>query len=115
MAVALPLDPKLTLFAMSDARPQIKDPQTGEIAIDRDSGQRMFQMDAAMSIPGGRPMAIQLNIPESGLSEDVAVGSMFHAVGLTFRAGEKNGRMWQIFSAAGLTPLVTQAPAPKAS
>lgn len=109
MAIALPLDPSLTLFAMSDARPQIKDQQTGEIALDRDTGAKMYQIDAGISIPGSRPMAIQLSFPETGLSEDVAMGSMFHAVGLTYLSGEKNGRVWQIFRAAGLAPLMTQA------
>jgi hypothetical protein len=109
MATALPLDPNLTLFAMSDARPQIKNQETGEIAIDLETGAKVYQIDAGLSIPGGRPMAVQLNIPEPGLSEEVVTGTMFHAVGLICLFGEKNGRVWQIFRAAGVAPLLIQA------
>ena len=105
--ISLPLDPSLTLIALSEPRPQIKNQQTGEIATDRDTGARMYQMDVALTVPGGRPMTFQLAIPENGISEDVVAPMPFHAVGLTFISGEKNGRTWQMYRAAGITPLVT--------
>lgn len=105
--IALPLDPKLTLIVMSEPRPQVKNQETGEISIDRDTNQRAYSMDVAMSVPGGRPVTFQMTVPEGGLV-DVVVFQPIHAVGLTYMTGEKNGRTWQIFRAAGITPLGTQ-------
>lgn len=104
--ISLPLDPSLTLVALSEPRPQIKDQKTGEISIDLVTGQKMYQIDAALSVPGGRPMTFQLSVPESGVVE-IPMYSPFHAVGLTFVSGEKNGRTWQMYKAAGVTPLHT--------
>ena len=111
--ISLPLDPSLTLIALSEPRPQIKDQKTGEIAIDRDTGARMYQIDVALTVPGGRPMSFQLSVPENGLSADVVAYSPFHALGLTFISGEKNNRTWQMYRAAGITPLVTAISKPK--
>jgi hypothetical protein len=113
--ISLPLDPSLTLIALSEPRPQIKNQQTGEISTDRDTGQKMYQLDVALTVPGGRPMTFQLAVPESGLSDEVAVYSPMHAVGLMFITGEKNGRTWQMYRASGITPLVTQIAKPKAA
>jgi hypothetical protein len=115
LMIALPLDPTLTLVALSEPRPQIKNQQTGEIALDRDTNEKMYQMDVALTVAGGRPMTFQLQFPESGLNADVAVYSPMHAVGLTFISGEKNGRTWQMYRAAGVTPLVTAIARPKAA
>ena len=113
--ITLPLDPSLTLMAMSDARPQIKDQKTGEIATDRDTGERIYQLDVAMALPNARPQTFQLAVPESGLSPEIAAFSPFHAVSLIFISGEKNGRTWQMYRAAGLTPLVTSTTTAKAA
>lgn len=104
--IALPLDPSLTLVALSEPRPQIKDQKSGEVSVDTLTGQPLYQIDAALSVPGGRPMTFQLTVLANGLSE-VPLYAPFHAVGLTFMTGEKNGRTWQIYKALGITPLHT--------
>lgn len=112
--ISLPLDPSLTLVALSEPRPQIKDQRTGEISLDRDTGAKLYQLDVALTVPGGRPMTFQLAVPENGLVE-IPAYAPFHAVGLTFVSGEKNGRTWQMYRAAGITPLHTANGAGKAA
>lgn len=107
--ISLPLDPSLTLIALSESRLAIKNQQTGEIAIDRETGQKVYQLDVAMTVGGGRPMTFALSVPESGLSEDVALYTPFKALGLVFQTGEMNGRTWQKFKAASIAPAVQAA------
>lgn len=102
--ISLPLDSSLTLIALSESRPSIKNQQTGEIAIDRDSGQKVYQLDVAMTVDGGKPMTFVLNVPESGLSDTVTLYTPFRASGLVFQTGEMNGRTWQKFRAVSIAP-----------
>lgn len=106
--ISLPLDPSLTLIALSESRLAIKNQQTGEIAIDRESGQKVYQLDVAMTVDGGKPMTFTLSVPESGLSDGVALYTPFRASGLVFQTGEMNGRTWQKFKAVSIAPA-TQA------
>ena len=103
--ISLPLDKSLTLIALSESRPAIKNQQTGEITIDRESGQKVYQLDVAMTVDGGKPVTFVLSVPESGLSDDVALYTPFRASGLVFQTGEMNGRTWQKFRATAIAPV----------
>ena len=111
--ITLPLDQALTPVKLSEPRLQIKNKETGEIAIDRETGQKLYQLDVAVTFEGQRPMTFALSVPEAGLSEDVGLYSPFRAVGLTFSTGEMNGRTWQKFRATSITPLNTPATSAK--
>jgi hypothetical protein len=56
-----------------------------------------------MTVEGGQPQVLRVSVPQPAIPKDLAVGQMVRAAGLTFIAGEKNGRAWQIFRAEALT------------
>lgn len=100
----LPIDPSRPLLLLSSPSPQFKDRANGVPATDRDSGAPLMEATVALPTDNGAPQVLRVSIPAPGVPDGLAMGQMVKATGLTFLTGEKNGRTWQIFRAATLTP-----------
>jgi hypothetical protein len=46
---------------------------------------------------------MRVTVPVTGLAQDVAMGSMVKATGLTLVTDVKNGKAWYMYRAAALT------------
>jgi hypothetical protein len=100
----LPLDANRPLLLLSVPSPQFKDRANGMVATDRDTGAPLMEATVALPTDFGAPQVLRVSIPAPGIPDGLAMGAMVKATGLTFLTGEKNGRTWQIFRAAALTP-----------
>ena len=100
----LPIDPNRPLLLLSTPSPQFKDRASGIPATDRDTGAPLMEASVALPTENGAPQVLRVSIPAPGVRDGLAMGQMVKATGLTFLTGEKNGRTWQIFRAAALTP-----------
>jgi len=101
----IPVDTSMaTILMASEARPQIRNRETGEVAVDRDTGAALMTADLLFNL-GGRPELIQVSVPKPGVPEDLFVGAAIRVTGLVYMTGEKNGRRWEIFRASALTDL----------
>ncbi|MFF7634321.1 hypothetical protein ACFZB9_14370 [Kitasatospora sp. NPDC008050] len=65
----------------TDATPKIKDPQTGEIATDRETGEHLFTV-TVMLMEEGRAEIMKLTVAQSGLPEGLKPGVMVRPVDL---------------------------------
>ncbi|MFJ6622104.1 hypothetical protein ACIQOW_31555 [Kitasatospora sp. NPDC091335] len=65
----------------TDATPKIKDPQTGEIATDRETGEHLFTV-TVMLMEEGRAEIMKLTVAHSGLPEGLKPGVMVRPVDL---------------------------------
>ncbi|MFJ8041368.1 hypothetical protein ACIRBX_12765 [Kitasatospora sp. NPDC096147] len=65
----------------TDATPKIKDPQTGEIATDRETGEPLFTV-TVMLMEEGRAEIMKLTVAQSGLPEGLKPGVMVRPVDL---------------------------------
>ena len=100
----LPIDPSRPLLLLSTPSPQFKDRVNGIPATDRDTGAPLMEASVALPTENGAPQVLRVSVPAPGVPDGLAMGQMVKATGLTFLTGEKNGRTWQIFRAAALTP-----------
>ena len=99
----LPLDSSRLLLAMGPATPRIKNRQTGEIATDND-GVTLYEVQAVMQMDGGAPLAMNISVPETGLTDPIEMGTKVKATGLLARTGvSKFGKEYVMFSATALT------------
>ncbi|WP_028567813.1 hypothetical protein [Salinispora tropica] len=103
--LVLPIDGSQTLLVLAVPAPQFKDKANGVAATDRVTGEPLVEVPLALMVEGGQPQVLRVSVPQSSVPKDLAVGQMVKASGLTFVAGEKNGRAWQIFRASALTAV----------
>ncbi|MEU9373515.1 hypothetical protein AB0D94_07070 [Streptomyces sp. NPDC048255] len=61
--------------------PKIKNPQTGEIATDRDTGEILYTV-TVMQMSDGRAEVLKITVPQSGLPVGLAAGVMVRPVDL---------------------------------
>jgi hypothetical protein len=98
----VPMDAARPLVAMGPAVPQV-DRETGAQALDRTSKEPLFDVQVVMPTDDGSPLAMRVTVPESGLAEQVGIGSLVKATGLTLITDVKNGKAWYVFKASALT------------
>ena len=98
----VPLDSARPLIAMGSAAPQV-DRETGAQALDRNTKEPLYDVQVVMPTDDGQPLAMRVTIPQSGLAEQVELGSMVRATGLTLVTDVKNGKAWYMYRASALT------------
>ena len=99
---AIPFDTSdAVLMCATLPKPRIKNFQTGEVDVDRESGQPMFSVGLVLTWEG-RADVIPVMVPESGVPADLQVGATVQVAGLVYRHGEKSGRKWEMFTARSL-------------
>jgi hypothetical protein len=62
--------------------PKVRNPETGEIAKHRESGQRLFTVSVVETYEG-RAQVLKLTVPENGLPKNLTVGLQVTPVNLT--------------------------------
>lgn len=100
----VPLDSARPLIAMGSAVPQV-DRETGAQALDRNTKEPLYDVQVVMPTDDGQPLAMRLTVPQSGLAEQVDLGSMVKAAGLTLVTDVKNGKAWYVYRASALTVM----------
>ncbi|GAA3246691.1 hypothetical protein MTQ10_27575 [Streptomyces sp. XM83C] len=86
----IPVDTSNAALMLGAVRPKVKDRQTGEIAVDRDSGTPLVLADV-MFVLDGRAEMITVTVPETGISwESVFNGQSRH--GIAYRATAVNAK-----------------------
>jgi hypothetical protein len=103
--LVLPIDGSGALLVLASPAPQYKDKTNGIVATDRTTGAPLVDVPVALTVEGGQPQVLRISVPQPNVPKDLAVGQMVRASGLTYVAGEKNGRAWQIFRASALTAV----------
>lgn len=98
----IPMDSGRVLLAVGPATPQV-DRTTGAPALDRNSGQPLFDVPVVMPTDDGQPLTMRVTVPVTGLVEEISMGSMVKATGLTLVTDVKNGKGWYVYKAAALT------------
>jgi len=101
--LVLPIEGSHALLVLAVPVPQFKDKANGVMATDRVTGAPLVEVPLALTVEGGQPQVLRVSLPQPGVPKDLVVGQAVRASGLTFVAGEKNGRAWQIFRASALT------------
>ncbi|ONK12600.1 hypothetical protein [Streptomyces sp. MP131-18] len=66
---------------VTPAAPKVKDPQTGEIATHRETGETLYTV-GVVEMLAGRADVLKITVPESGLSDGLAQGAPVRPVGL---------------------------------
>jgi hypothetical protein len=98
----VPMDSSRPLIAMGGATPQV-DRESGAQALDRTTKEPLYEVQIVMPTDDGQPLAMRVTVPQSGLAEQVSLGSMVKATGLTLITDVKNGKAWYVYKAAALT------------
>ncbi|MFE9699466.1 hypothetical protein [Streptomyces sp. NPDC006270] len=73
--------PTDTYITGTGGAPKIKNPETGEIATDRDTGETLYTV-TVMQMSEGRAEMLKITVPESGLPAGLAPGVMVRPVDL---------------------------------
>ncbi|WKU45939.1 hypothetical protein Q3V23_18780 [Streptomyces sp. VNUA116] len=73
--------PSAVLMAGTMPAPKIKDPETGEIATDRDTGESLYTV-TAMLIEDGRAEMMKVTVPQSGIPDGIQPGRPLRPVDL---------------------------------
>ena len=98
-------------------QPKIANRQTGEIAVDRESGARLMTVDV-MFVLDGNAEILTITVPEPGISGELVMGTPVALTGLVARPWESefNGqrRHGISFPAAAVTSLAETAGRTKA-
>lgn len=97
----------VVLLCATDPKPRIKNFKTGEVDTDRETGAPLVTIDLVITFDG-RAEIVSVMVPQPGIGEAVRAGVPVRATGLVYRAGEKNGRTWELFTARALTPLASE-------
>ncbi|MDT0341912.1 SCO3933 family regulatory protein [Streptomyces litchfieldiae] len=96
-----------TILLTEAPAPKVRDRQTGEIAKDAVSGETLMRI-GVVYIEDGESSLIQVTVPESGVSEGLALGAPVALPGLVARPWESvfNGQQRHgiAFRAAAVTP-----------
>ncbi|MDJ0342517.1 hypothetical protein [Streptomyces sp. PH10-H1] len=73
--------PITNYLAGTDATVKIKDPQTGEIATDRETGEHLYTV-TVMLMEEGRAEILKITVAQSGIPEGLKPGVMVRPVDL---------------------------------
>ena len=96
-----------TILLTEAPAPKVRDRQTGEIAKDAVSGKALMKL-GVVYIEEGESSLIQVTVPESGVSEGLALGAPVSLPGLVARPWESvfNGQQRHgiAYRAAAVTP-----------
>ncbi|WKX71089.1 hypothetical protein [Streptomyces sp. XD-27] len=96
-----------TVLLTEAPEPKIKDRQTGEIAKDAQTGEKLMKL-GVVYIDGGESSLLLVTVPESGVTEGLALGSPVTLIGLIARPWETvfNGQQWHgiTFRADAIAP-----------
>ncbi|MEU5268068.1 hypothetical protein AB0G77_05850 [Streptomyces hygroscopicus] len=76
-----------TVLLTEAPEPKLKDRQTGEIAKDAQSGEELMRL-GLVYIDGGESSLLQVTVPESGVTEGLALGAPVALIGLIARPWE---------------------------
>lgn len=97
------------VFVVVPPAPKLVNKQTGEIAVDRETGARMYTVGLTIA-DDGEANLYTVSVPETGISEGLAVGMPVAVTGLKARDWENefNGqkRHGISFRAMAITSLV---------
>jgi len=96
-----PLDSARDLLAIGPATPQV-DRETGAHALDRETKDPLYDVPLVMPVDGGSPLSMRVTVPQTGLSEQVDMGTKVKATGLTLVTDVKNGKAWYVYKASAL-------------
>ncbi|MCD9594174.1 hypothetical protein [Streptomyces sp. 8ZJF_21] len=98
-----------TVLLTEAPEPKVKDRQTGEIAKDAQSGETLMRL-GVVYIDGGESSLLQVTVPESGVTEGLALGLPVTLIGLIARPWETvfNGQQRHgiAFRAEAIAPAV---------
>ncbi|MFE5484521.1 hypothetical protein [Streptomyces sp. NPDC056527] len=84
--------------------PKIANRQTGEIATDRETGATLMTVDV-MFVMDGNAEILSLTVPQTGVSNDLTMGTPVALTGVIARPWERDGRHGIAFRAVAVTPL----------
>jgi hypothetical protein len=116
---SIPVDTSNAVVMVAKApQPKVKDRRTGEIALDVETGAKLMTVDV-MFAANDEVEILSLTVPESGVSEDLAMGTPVVLTGLIARPWENefNGqkRHGIAFRAVAVTSLAVAGSASKAA
>jgi hypothetical protein len=97
-----------TVICVVPPKPQIKNFQTGEVYLDRETGAPVMGLTVTWILEG-RAQSLELGVPQPGVPEGLKMGDVVVPTGMTAYLWEKNGRHGVLFSAKALT--IVSAPA----
>ncbi|GAB2830768.1 hypothetical protein GCM10027073_68880 [Streptomyces chlorus] len=107
-----------TVMVAQPPQPKVKDRRTGERAMDTETGAALSTVDV-MFAANGAVEILSVTVPESGISEDLVMGTPVALTGLIARPWENefNGqkRHGIAFRAVAVTSLAAGASQPKAA
>lgn len=98
----VPMDSARALLAVGPAAPQV-DRETGAQALDRNTKVPLYDVPLVMPTDDGQPLTMRVTVPENGLADQITMGSLVKATGLTLVTDVKNGKAWYMYRAAALT------------
>ncbi|MEU7368562.1 hypothetical protein AB0B92_23940 [Streptomyces hygroscopicus] len=76
-----------TILLTEAPEPKVKDRQTGEIAKDAQTGEALMRLGVVF-IDSGESSLLQVTVPESGVTDGLALGSPVTLIGLVARPWE---------------------------
>ncbi|MEU6754961.1 hypothetical protein [Streptomyces sp. NPDC046685] len=79
--IAVLVKPTDSFVTGTGGAPKIKNPQTGEIATDRDTGETLYTV-TVMQMSEGRAEILKITVPQSGLPVGLAAGVLVRPVDL---------------------------------
>ncbi|MGW5196470.1 SCO3933 family regulatory protein [Streptomyces spiralis] len=107
-----------TVMVAQPPQKKVANRQTGQLAVDRDSGETLWTVDVVF-IMNGSAEVISVAVPEPGISGELAMGTPVALTGLIARPWENefNGqkRHGIAFRAVAVTSLVDTTAKPKAA
>jgi hypothetical protein len=115
----IPVDTSNAVVMVAKApQPKVKDRRTGEIALDAETGAKLMTVDV-MFAANNEVEILSLTVPETGVSEELTMGTPVALTGLIARPWENefNGqkRHGIAFRAVAVTSLAAAGSASKAA
>ncbi|MEU4116515.1 hypothetical protein AB0F71_18730 [Kitasatospora sp. NPDC028055] len=102
----IPVDTTSATAMLGVVRDKVKDFQTGEIAVDKETGAKLLVADV-MFVLDGRAEMISVTVPETGLAKGTKPGALVAFTGLVATPWENNfngqARHGIAFRAAAIT------------
>ncbi|MGW1542279.1 SCO3933 family regulatory protein [Streptomyces sp. NPDC002309] len=107
-----------TVMVAQSPEPKVKDRRTGEIAMDAETGAKLMTVSVMFAVPGEVEI-LNVTVPETGISGELAMGTPVALTGLIARPWENdfNGqkRHGIAFRAVAVTSLAAGASTAKAA
>lgn len=89
------------LLAIGPPTPQV-DRETGAHALERGTDIPVYDVPLVMPVDGGTPLTMRVTVPQTGLTEQIDMGTKVKAIGLTLVTDVKNGKAWYVYKASAL-------------